>query len=107
MIHLVDLLLPSIDAFGLSRMQLNVLVLQQTLKQLSPSSSLTRVAEFYVLGEKGCDAVVNEGVKVQVSLWRKLKRSGVSYTSSLPRSPIQTSVRRKVDEGKSRGICAG
>ncbi|KAK4570020.1 exocyst subunit [Recurvomyces mirabilis] len=79
-------LMPSLDDHGLARLQLNILVLQQTLKTLSPasttsntlmshsastSSSLTKAASFYALptsqpglnSNTGCDNILNAGKK--------------------------------------------
>ena len=51
------------DSHGNARMQLNVLVLQQALKNVQPTASLEKAARFYELAEQGPDAVVNEGPK--------------------------------------------
>ncbi|EMC97031.1 hypothetical protein BAUCODRAFT_138412 [Baudoinia panamericana UAMH 10762] len=71
--------IPSLDDFGLDRLRLNVSVLQQSLKSLSPpststptstttsssssssTSNLSKAADFYALAEAGCDNIVNKG----------------------------------------------
>ena len=55
--------IPAMDAHGNARMQLNVLVLQQSLKSLQPSADLNKAARFYELGAQGPEAVVKLGVK--------------------------------------------
>ncbi|KAK3074417.1 exocyst subunit [Teratosphaeriaceae sp. CCFEE 6253] len=52
---------PAMDGYGLARMQLNVLVLQQAVKNLEGEGSLGRAAQFFGLGELGCEAIVREG----------------------------------------------
>ena len=52
---------PAMDSYGNARMQLNVLVLQQTLKGLEREADLGRVARFYELGALGPEAVVTDG----------------------------------------------
>ncbi|KAI7580859.1 hypothetical protein KC343_g20518, partial [Hortaea werneckii] len=49
------------DEYGNSRMQLNVLVLQQSLKNVESRASLERAARFYELAEQGPAAVVERG----------------------------------------------
>lgn len=53
--------IPSMDSFGNARMQLNVLVLQQVLKNVQSSADLARAARFYELGSLGPGAVVERG----------------------------------------------
>ncbi|KAK0304508.1 exocyst subunit [Friedmanniomyces endolithicus] len=52
-----------IDDPGFARMQLNILVLQQAVKNLdtADSSSLRRAGAFFALGEEGCEAIVMRG----------------------------------------------
>lgn len=59
--HILLSHIPALDAFGLARAQLNILVLQQAIKSLEPAGSLHKAAEFWALAERGCDAIVNEG----------------------------------------------
>ncbi|KAK3716807.1 exocyst subunit [Vermiconidia calcicola] len=54
---------PAMDTHGNARMQLNVLVLQQSLKSLQPSAEVNKAARFYELGAQGPEAVVKFGVK--------------------------------------------
>ncbi|RMY86999.1 hypothetical protein D0861_05600 [Hortaea werneckii] len=49
------------DEHGNSRMQLNVLVLQQSLKNVESRANLERAARFYELAEQGPAAVVERG----------------------------------------------
>ncbi|KAK5121876.1 hypothetical protein LTR85_004447 [Meristemomyces frigidus] len=49
------------DDYGNARMQLNVLVLQQCIKNFEPRASLERAARFYELAEQGPEAVVHMG----------------------------------------------
>lgn len=51
----------ALDLDGLARMSLNILVLQSTLKNLSPSSDLIHAARFYELAAQGPQAVVEQG----------------------------------------------
>jgi exocyst complex component 4 len=57
--------IPSIDTYGFSRMALNILVLQQTLKPLYPPSDLGKAALFYELGAAGPERVVKDGPKAK------------------------------------------
>lgn len=50
---------------GCDRMQLNILVLQQNLKNIEPGVDLGRAADFYALFQKGPDALVDK-VKSEV-----------------------------------------
>ena len=52
---------PAMDTHGNSRMSLNVLVLQQSLKNVQPDADLNRAARFYELGAQGPQAVVEQG----------------------------------------------
>ena len=54
---------PAMDAHGIARMSLNILVLQQSLKSLQPDADLNSAARFYELGAQGPGAVVKEGPK--------------------------------------------
>lgn len=54
-------LVPAMDSHGNSRMQLNVLVLQQALKSVQPSATLERAARFYELGSLGEEAIAKGG----------------------------------------------
>jgi len=53
---------PAMDAYGNSRMQLNVLVLQQSLKNVQSTASLEKAARFYDLAERGAESIVSRGV---------------------------------------------
>ncbi|TKA74486.1 hypothetical protein B0A55_06448 [Friedmanniomyces simplex] len=53
----------STDDAGLARMQLNLLVLQQAIKNLDAEGSLAKAAGFWALGEQGCEAIVTRGRK--------------------------------------------
>ena len=53
--------IPAMDEYGNSRMQLNVLVLQQSLKNVEPQANLERAARFYEMAEQGAEIVVSEG----------------------------------------------
>ena len=53
---------PAMDAPGNSRISLNILVLQQSLKSLQPSADLSSSARFYALGAEGPKAIVEKGV---------------------------------------------
>lgn len=53
--------IPAMDGYGNGRMQLNVLVLQQSLKNVQPDADLNKAATFYELGEEGPDAIVERG----------------------------------------------
>ena len=54
----------ALDGFGCGRMQLNILVLQQSLKMaMQQNASLEPAAKFYQLAEEGPQAVVSEGPK--------------------------------------------
>lgn len=52
----------AMDEHGNGRMQLNVLVLQQSLKNVEPRASLERAARFYELAGAGPEDVVQKGV---------------------------------------------
>lgn len=47
------------NKFGVGRMQLNILVLQQNLKNIEPDVNLSRAAKYYELFEQGAEAIVN------------------------------------------------
>lgn len=49
---------PAMDANGNARMQLNILVLQQNLKELDKDASLAQAARYWELFEEGPDALV-------------------------------------------------
>ncbi|GAB7362187.1 hypothetical protein MBLNU230_g2213t1 [Neophaeotheca triangularis] len=51
-------LIAGMDYHGNNRMQLNLLVLQQCVKQFEPAADLGRAARFYELGQQGPEAVV-------------------------------------------------
>ena len=53
--------IPAMDGYGNGRMQLNVLVLQQSLKNVQPDADLNKAARFYELGAEGPEAVVERG----------------------------------------------
>lgn len=53
--------IPEMDIYGNERMQLNILVLQQCVKQFEPSADLGRATRFYELGTQGPEAVVGVG----------------------------------------------
>lgn len=53
--------IPTMDAYGNARMQLNVLVLQQSLKNVQVDADLSKAARFYELGEHGPEALVERG----------------------------------------------
>lgn len=53
--------IPAMDIFGNARIQLNVLVLQQSLKIFQPDADLGKAARFYELAEQGPEAVVTNG----------------------------------------------
>ncbi|KAK5741163.1 exocyst subunit [Elasticomyces elasticus] len=76
----------SMDEYGLARMQLNVLVLQQAIKNLDAEGSLSRSVEFLALGEGGCEGIVTKGksggfdredLKVLVRLCWREERDGI------------------------------
>lgn len=50
----------SMNANGCGRMQLNILVLQQNLKNIEEDVSLERAAKFFDLFTKGADSVVKQ-----------------------------------------------
>ena len=54
-------LVPAMDQHGLARMQLNVLVLQQSLKAVQPAATLERAARFYELASLGKETVARGG----------------------------------------------
>lgn len=54
-------LVPSMDSHGLARMQLNVLVLQQTLKAVQPDATLERAKRFYEMGALGQEVIAKGG----------------------------------------------
>lgn len=56
-------LVPAMDRFGLARMQLNVMVLQQCLKNVQPDGTLRRAERFYRLADGGCEGIVTRGVE--------------------------------------------
>lgn len=49
-----------INAKGSGRMQLNILVLQQNLKNIEPGVDLARAANYFALFDKGPDGIVNK-----------------------------------------------
>ena len=53
--------IPAMDTFGNARMALNVLVLQQSLKNIQSDADLNPAARFYELGAQGPEAVVRQG----------------------------------------------
>ena len=57
--------IPGMDNHGERRMSLNVLVLQQILKQLQPEADLHKAAYFYELGSQGPEVVVSQGPKAK------------------------------------------
>ncbi|KAK4960975.1 exocyst subunit [Elasticomyces elasticus] len=76
----------AMDEYGLARMQLNVLVLQQAIKNLDAEGSLSRSVEFLALGEGGCEGIVTKGksggfdredLKVLVRLCWREERDGI------------------------------
>ncbi|KAK5680836.1 exocyst subunit [Elasticomyces elasticus] len=76
----------TMDEYGLARMQLNVLVLQQAIKNLDAEGSLSRSVEFLALGEGGCEGIVTKGksggfdkedLKVLVRLCWREERDGI------------------------------
>jgi len=48
------------NANGCGRMQLNILVLQQNLKNIEPNSNLSRAADYYDLFMEGAEAVLKK-----------------------------------------------
>jgi len=50
----------AMNSFGCGRMQLNILVLQQNLKNIEADVNLDRAARFFVLFAEGPDAVVKQ-----------------------------------------------
>jgi exocyst complex component 4 len=54
-------LVPAMDQHGLARMQLNVLVLQQSLKAVQPAATLERAARFYELAFLGKETIAKGG----------------------------------------------
>ncbi|KAI9692028.1 MAG: hypothetical protein M1820_009603 [Bogoriella megaspora] len=56
-----------INAHGCGRVQLDILVLQQNLKNIEPAASLHRSAEFFELFSQGADAVVKRAKEVQAA----------------------------------------
>jgi exocyst complex component 4 len=54
-------LVPAMDQHGLARMQLNVLVLQQSLKAVQPAATLERAARFYELASLGKETIARGG----------------------------------------------
>ncbi|KAK5694467.1 exocyst subunit [Elasticomyces elasticus] len=76
----------AMDEYGLARMQLNVLVLQQAIKNLDAEGSLSRSVEFLALGEGGSEGIVTKGksggfdredLKVLVRLCWREERDGI------------------------------
>jgi exocyst complex component 4 len=53
-------LVKAMNAHGCGRMQLNILVLQQNLKNIEADVSLSRAASFFDLFTEGADAVVKQ-----------------------------------------------
>jgi exocyst complex component 4 len=54
------LLVSPMNSKGCGRMQLNILVLQQNLKNIEDGVDLARAADYYSLFDKGPDAIVNQ-----------------------------------------------
>ena len=55
--------IPAMDAHGNARMALNILVLQQSLKNIQSDADLNDAARFYELGGQGPMAILEKGVK--------------------------------------------
>jgi exocyst complex component 4 len=52
-----------INSKGCGRMQLNILVLQQNLKNIEPGVDLARAANYFTLLDKGADEIIAEAKK--------------------------------------------
>ncbi|KAF2238753.1 hypothetical protein EV356DRAFT_479326 [Viridothelium virens] len=57
----------TMNEHGCGRMQLDILVLQQNLKNIEPAASLHRSAEFFALFSQGPDAVVGRAKEAQAA----------------------------------------
>ncbi|KAL9091930.1 MAG: hypothetical protein Q9165_004682 [Trypethelium subeluteriae] len=57
----------TMNEHGCGRMQLGILVLQQNLKNIEPTASLHRSAEFFALFSQGPDAVVGRAKEAQAA----------------------------------------
>ncbi|KAH8821494.1 Sec8 exocyst complex component-specific domain-containing protein [Xylogone sp. PMI_703] len=58
-------LVQSLNKFGVGRMLLNILVLQQNLKNIEVDVNLARAARYYELFEKGAEAIVKQAKEAQ------------------------------------------
>nr|POE65216.1 putative exocyst complex component sec8 [Quercus suber] len=52
--------IPAMDSYGNARMQLNVVVLQQSLKNMQSDASLDKAARYYKLAGQGAQAILKE-----------------------------------------------
>nr|POF03154.1 putative exocyst complex component sec8 [Quercus suber] len=52
--------IPAMDSYGNARMQLNVVVLQQSLKNVQNDASLDKAARYYELAGQGAQAILKE-----------------------------------------------
>lgn len=75
-ISLTPLLKPSINQAGCSRLQLNVFVLQQNLKNIEPDASLERSIMFFDLFMAGPETIVE---KVKENEGKEMKDVGFGF----------------------------
>lgn len=69
----------AMNANGCGRMQLNILVLQQNLKNIEPDVSLQRAASYFDLFTSGPEAVVKKAREGKEGAGEKAKRETFSY----------------------------
>ncbi|KAK4986125.1 exocyst subunit [Elasticomyces elasticus] len=93
-------LIQGMNSNGCNRMQLNVLVLQQNLKNIAADTSLARAARFYELFEQGPDAIIDaaqENLFPEDQL-KVMMRLCVAARAGEARSGMQQALQRGLDE---------
>ena len=68
----------TMNEHGCGRLQLDILVLQQNLKNVEPAASLHRSAEFFALFSQGADAVVRRAKEAQETKEKEASSGEVS-----------------------------
>lgn len=92
----------SMNMNGCGRIQLNILVLQQNLKNIEPRASLSRSALYYDLFLAGPDAVVakaKESGKACTFTYEEMKvLLELCYSEAIKRSEGSVQAKRSLDE---------
>ncbi len=90
------------NANGCGKIQLNILVLQQNLKNIEPAALLTRSALYYDLFSAGPDAIITKakesGKECGFSYEEMKKLIELCYSEALSRNEGSIQARRALDE---------